>query len=107
MIDRRTFMAAGAAAATTPAFSATGDPVVATSGGPIRGTREGGLSVFREKADSPALQPVVRPADGIHHLPAEVGSLSQHHLLLRYPLGRDKQRAQALMTAHHIGQRLA
>ncbi|HEX4739276.1 MAG TPA: carboxylesterase/lipase family protein [Allosphingosinicella sp.] len=46
-MDRRGFLAAGAAAAATPAFAAAGDPVVATSGGPIRGTREGGLSIFR------------------------------------------------------------
>lgn len=47
MIDRRGFLASGVATAAAPAFAATGDPVVATSGGSIRGTREGGLSVFR------------------------------------------------------------
>jgi para-nitrobenzyl esterase len=45
--DRRTFLAAAAAAAAVPAFAATGDPVVPTGFGPVRGTREGGLSVFR------------------------------------------------------------
>jgi para-nitrobenzyl esterase len=46
MIDRRTFLAAAAASAASPAF-AQGDPVVATTLGPLRGTREGGLAVFR------------------------------------------------------------
>ena len=50
-------------------------------------------------------QPARRPAGGINDLPAEVGPLSRHHQLLGYPLGRRKQRAQALMAAHHIGQR--
>jgi para-nitrobenzyl esterase len=47
MISRRLFLAgSGALAATAPAF-ALGDPTVATSLGPVRGAREGGLSVFR------------------------------------------------------------
>jgi para-nitrobenzyl esterase len=48
LIDRRCFLAAAAAAAAAPAFAAIGDdPLVVTSGGPIRGIVEGGLSVFR------------------------------------------------------------
>ena len=45
MIDRRTFLAAAGAAPLLAA--AQGDPLVATSLGPVRGTREGGLSLFR------------------------------------------------------------
>ncbi len=37
--------------------------------------------------------------------PPEVGPLSRHHHLLGYPLDRREQRAQALVAAHHIGQR--
>jgi para-nitrobenzyl esterase len=47
VIDRRTFVALSAAATAASAFAAAGDPLVTTSGGPLRGTREGGLSVFR------------------------------------------------------------
>jgi para-nitrobenzyl esterase len=47
LIDRRTLLAAGAAMAAAPALAAGGDPVVVTTVGPVRGTREGGLSVFR------------------------------------------------------------
>ncbi|MET1112534.1 MAG: carboxylesterase/lipase family protein [Allosphingosinicella sp.] len=46
MISRRLFLAGGGALAAAPAF-AQGDPTVATSLGPVRGVREGGLSVFR------------------------------------------------------------
>jgi para-nitrobenzyl esterase len=46
MISRRLFLAGTGALAGSPAF-AQGDPSVATSLGPVRGTREGGLSVFR------------------------------------------------------------
>ncbi|MFL6721605.1 MAG: carboxylesterase/lipase family protein [Sphingomonas sp.] len=46
MIDRRTFLAAAAVTAAAPAL-AQSDPLVTTTGGRIRGTREGGLSVFR------------------------------------------------------------
>ena len=42
---------------------------------------------------------------GIHDLPTEVGPLNRHHHLLGDPLGRRKHCAQALMAAHHIGQR--
>ena len=50
-------------------------------------------------------QPLGRPAVGIDDLPTEVGPLSRHHQLLRYPLGRREHRAQALVAVHHIGQR--
>ena len=53
------------------------------------------------------LQPAFRPAGGIDDLPTEVGPLDRHDHLLRDPVGRREQRAQALMTAHHIGQRRA
>ena len=46
MISRRLFLAGTGALAAAPAF-AQGDPAVATALGPVRGTREGGLSVFR------------------------------------------------------------
>jgi len=46
MISRRLFLAGTGALAAAPAL-AQGDPTVATSLGPVRGTREGGLSVFR------------------------------------------------------------
>ncbi|HET9640043.1 MAG TPA: carboxylesterase/lipase family protein [Allosphingosinicella sp.] len=46
MISRRLFLAGTGALAAAPAF-AQGDPAVETSLGPVRGTREGGLSVFR------------------------------------------------------------
>ncbi|NWK97802.1 carboxylesterase [Sphingobium lactosutens] len=45
--DRRTVIGAGLALASSPAWAARGDPVVMTRNGRIRGTREGGLSVFR------------------------------------------------------------
>ena len=51
------------------------------------------------------LQPIRRPAAGINNIPTEVGPLNRDNQLLRYPLGGDKQRAQALMAAHHISQR--
>jgi para-nitrobenzyl esterase len=47
MPDRRTFIGAGLAMAASPSWAATGDPVVTTRHGRIRGTREGGLRVFR------------------------------------------------------------
>ena len=46
MIDRRAFLVAAGAAAATPAF-AQGDPLVPTTLGPVRGSREDGLCVFR------------------------------------------------------------
>ena len=46
MISRRLFLAGTGALAAAPAF-AQGDPTVPTTLGPVRGTREGGLSVFR------------------------------------------------------------
>jgi para-nitrobenzyl esterase len=46
MISRRLFLAGSGALAASPAF-AQGDPVVNTTLGPLRGTQEGGLSVFR------------------------------------------------------------
>ena len=60
--------------------------------------------VTRRRADG-LTQPACRPAAGINDLPAEVGPLGGHHHLLRDPVGRREQRAQALMAAHHIGQR--
>ena len=61
-------------------------------------------TVTRHRADG-LTQPACRPSGGINDLPAEVGPLGGHHQLLGYPLGRREQRAQALMAAHHIGQR--
>ncbi|HEY0414234.1 MAG TPA: carboxylesterase family protein [Allosphingosinicella sp.] len=46
MIGRRLFLAGAGALAAAPAL-AQGDPVVTTTLGPIRGTREHGLAVFR------------------------------------------------------------
>jgi para-nitrobenzyl esterase len=46
MISRRLFLAGTGALAASPAFAGD-DPNVATSLGPVRGTSEGGLSVFR------------------------------------------------------------
>jgi para-nitrobenzyl esterase len=46
MISRRLFIAGTGALAASPAFG-RGDPRVTTSHGPVRGTREGGLAVFR------------------------------------------------------------
>ncbi len=46
MISRRLFLAGTGALAAAPAF-ARGDPLVTTSLGPVRGTSEGGLAVFR------------------------------------------------------------
>ncbi|SEK04356.1 para-nitrobenzyl esterase [Sphingobium sp. AP50] len=46
-IDRRTLISTGLAMASSPAWAARGDPVVTTGNGRIRGTREGGLYVFR------------------------------------------------------------
>ena len=61
-------------------------------------------TVTRHRADG-LPQPVRRPAAGINDLPAELGPLGRHHQLLGNPLGRREHRAQALMAAHHIGQR--
>ncbi|WP_311268092.1 carboxylesterase/lipase family protein [Sphingobium sp. WCS2017Hpa-17] len=47
MPDRRGFIGAGLALIASPAWAAKGDPVVTTRNGRIRGTREGGLHVFR------------------------------------------------------------
>jgi para-nitrobenzyl esterase len=46
-IDRRTLIGTGLAMVSSPVWAARGDPVVATGNGRIRGTREGGLHVFR------------------------------------------------------------
>ena len=49
-MQRRTFLAAAAsfgAAAASPAMAAPKRPVVRTSLGPVRGTSEAGLNVFR------------------------------------------------------------
>ncbi|MCI4591839.1 carboxylesterase/lipase family protein [Sphingobium sp. BYY-5] len=47
MPDRRTFIGAGLALISSPAWAAKGDPVVVTRNGPIRGMREAGLLLFR------------------------------------------------------------
>ncbi|MFC3443266.1 carboxylesterase/lipase family protein [Sphingobium rhizovicinum] len=47
MLDRRTLIGTGLALASSPAWAARGDPVVATRNGRIRGTSEGGLHIFR------------------------------------------------------------
>ena len=59
--------------------------------------------VTHRGADS-LIQPACRPAAGINDLPAQVGPLDRHNDLLRYPVRRHKQCAQALMSAHQIGQ---
>jgi para-nitrobenzyl esterase len=46
-VTRRTLLAAAAATAITPLRAAPAPPVVATSHGPVRGSAEGGLHVFR------------------------------------------------------------
>ena len=46
-----------------------------------------------------------RPCGRIDDVPAEVGPLGRHHQLLRYPVGRGDQCAQAFVAGHHIGQR--
>ena len=51
------------------------------------------------------LQPARRPAAGINNIPTEVGPLGRNDQLPGYALGRRKQGAQALLAAHHIGQR--
>nr|CRL67645.1 hypothetical protein CPGR_00532 [Mycolicibacterium malmesburyense] len=50
------------------------------------------------------LKPASRPPGGIDEFPTEIRILGRHYLLLRYPLGRGEQRAQALMAVHQIGQ---
>ncbi|GFG99395.1 hypothetical protein MTIM_52740 [Mycobacterium timonense] len=47
-----------------------------------------------------------RPAGhgGINDVPAEIGLRGGYHQLLRYPVDRPEQGAQAFVTAHHIGQ---
>ena len=49
--------------------------------------------------------PAFRPLAGIDDLPTEVGSLGGHHQLLRDPVGRGEQCAQAFVPADHISQR--
>ncbi|BBY37474.1 hypothetical protein MMAN_16080 [Mycobacterium mantenii] len=61
-------------------------------------------SVTHYRADG-LLQPARRPTAGVNDLPAEVGPLSGHNQLLRYPVGRSKHGAQALLATHHVGQR--
>ncbi|RVT89754.1 carboxylesterase/lipase family protein [Sphingomonas crocodyli] len=46
-VDRRAFLTAMAASIAVPAQAKGGDPIVATMAGRLRGTREGGLCVFR------------------------------------------------------------
>lgn len=46
-----------------------------------------------------------RPSGGINDVPAEIGLVGGHHQLLRYPVDRPEQGAQALMAADHIDQR--
>ncbi|BCP05284.1 hypothetical protein MINTM019_27400 [Mycobacterium paraintracellulare] len=51
------------------------------------------------------VQPARRPRGGIDDLPAEFGALGGHDLLPGRAFVRREQGAQALMTAHHVGQR--
>jgi para-nitrobenzyl esterase len=67
MLSRRRFLAAAALSAAAPAFSASAPPVVTTTLGRIRGTRESGLCVFRgirygvaERFRAPASPPASR-----------------------------------------------
>ncbi len=53
------------------------------------------------------LQSGPRPTDRIDHLPPEVGIGGRHHHLPGHPLDRSEHRPQALVTGHHISQRLA
>ena len=48
-----------------------------------------------------------RPAGGIDDPPSEVGPFGGHHQLPGDPFDRREDRAQALMAAHHVGQRRA
>ena len=52
-------------------------------------------------------QAAFRPAGGVDDLPAEFGPFGPHHQLPGYPLDAREQCAQALMAAHHVGQRRA
>ncbi|OBJ28875.1 hypothetical protein A5621_25035 [Mycobacterium colombiense] len=49
------------------------------------------------------IEPGGRPAVGVDNIPTEVGLLGGNDQLLGDSLGRHEQRAQALMTAHHVG----
>ena len=60
--------------------------------------------VTRRRLDS-LTQPAFRPAAGINDIPTHIDPLNGHHQLPGNPLGRDKQRPQTLMAAHHIDQR--
>ena len=66
LIARRGVLAAGLSLAALPAFARDGDPVVATTNGPVRGQTDGGVAVFkgmRYGADTGPrrFQPPVRP----------------------------------------------
>ncbi|VBA40344.1 hypothetical protein LAUMK13_03006 [Mycobacterium innocens] len=61
-------------------------------------------AVTRHRADG-LFQPVCRPAGGLNNLPAEAGPLNRDDHLSRCSLDRLQQRAQTLMTGHHISQR--
>ena len=60
--------------------------------------------VTHHRADG-LLKPVGRPAAGINNVPAQTGPLRRYHHLLGHPFHHRENRAQALMAAHHIGQR--
>ncbi|BBY10352.1 hypothetical protein MMARJ_10920 [Mycobacterium marseillense] len=51
------------------------------------------------------VQPARRPCGGIDDVPAEFGALDGHDLLSGRAFVRREQGAQALMAAHHVGQR--
>ncbi len=50
-------------------------------------------------------QAAFRPAGGINDLPAEIDLLDRDNHLLRCSVGRRKERAEALMAGHDVGQR--
>ncbi len=50
-------------------------------------------------------QPAGRPFVGINDVQTKVGPVGWHHPLLGYAVERREHRAQALLAAHHIGQR--
>ena len=60
--------------------------------------------VTRRGADG-LVQAARRPSGRIDDVPAELGPIGRHYHLLGNPVRGDKQRAQALVTGHHVGQR--
>lgn len=51
------------------------------------------------------IQLIRGPSTGVDDLPTEISLLGRHHDLPGNSIDRLEHRAQALLTAHHIGQR--